>query len=146
MKKEYEVLCTIFLILIIGLCLLQVSGVSVSYHHRLTESKDVMDESRIAMSYYLSKLRQNDELGKLKIEDDRILIEENGVSTMIFVEDGRLLESTVISGVEHSVDTAFSIASIDGVDIEMDGEVVEITIEKSGFKRRCSFALRAAYE
>lgn len=146
MKKSYEVLCTIFLILIIGLCLLQVAGVSVSYHHRLSEGKEVLDESRIALSYYLSKLRQNDEYGKIVIKDDRMLIEESGVETLVFVEGGELLESTVISGVEHSKETSFKIAGIDSVHIETEGGMVAVTVEKDGFQRTCRFNLRAAHE
>lgn len=128
MKKSYEVLATIMLILVIGVCLLQISGVSASLHERLTEEKDGLDDRRIALSYYLTKLRHFDSDGKIKIDENRLYIPYEGVEICVFVEDGILYESTVVEGFTHSKETGFEIAKIDGINLTVDSQNM-VTIE-----------------
>lgn len=144
MKKAYEVLCTILLILIIGLCLLQIAGVSASFHERLSEKKEEMDDTRIAMSYYLTKFRHFDSKDVLRIEDNKVYIREYGMVTCIFVEDGVLYESSVIEGMPHSKDFAFEIAKVDSVELTQKDHVVTVTVAKNESRRSVNFGFRAA--
>lgn len=145
MKKSYEVLATIVLILIIGVCLLQISGVSASLHERLSEKKDVLDERRIALAYYLTKLRHFDSKDRIEISGDKLYLLEEGVEICIFVEDGILYESTVVEGFPHSKETGFVIAEIDDVNFVIDTENrVTIEIKKNEESSVVTFQLNAA--
>lgn len=143
MKSKYEALATIALILVIGLCLLQIAGVSASFHERLSDRKDNLDSVRIAASYYLTKLRHYDSEGELRIEGDKIYISEYGVSTCIFVENGELLESIVVDGVEHSADTSFKITDIDSVSLEIRDFLVTVRVRKNDKEQSVSYLLKA---
>lgn len=145
MKKSYEVLCTILLILIIGICLLQISGVSAALHERLSEEKDVLDDLRTTMSYYVTKFRHFDAAGKIRIADDQLYLYDTQIETCIFVEDGMLYESTVLEGTSHSKDSAFVISEIDDVQLSIDSDrLVTITIRRSGRTMTTKFGLNAA--
>lgn len=143
MKKSYEVLCTILLILIIGLCLLQITGVSASFHERLDEQKNHLDNSRIAMSYYLTKFRHFDTAEGIEIKDNRVFIHEYGVVTCIFVEDGVLYESTVVEGLPHTKDYAFEITKVDDVRLEQHGKTVAVIVTNDGETRTVHYGFSA---
>lgn len=145
MKKSYEVLATIVLILVIGLCLLQISGVSASLHERLSREKEALDDRRIALAYYLTKLRHFDSKDRIGITGDTLYIVEEGVETFVFVEDGALYESTVVEGFPHSKETGFVIAKIDDVNFIVDTEnMVTIEIKKNDGTSVAKFQLNAA--
>lgn len=145
MKKSYEVLATIMLILVIGVCLLQISGVSASLHERLTEEKNILDDKRIALSYYLTKLRHFDAKDKIRIVENQLFIKEDGVEIRIFVEDGFLYESTVVEGFTHSKDTGFVIAEIDDVSLTADADqMVTIEVRKGEEIATSKFQLHAS--
>ncbi|MDO4753505.1 MAG: DUF4860 domain-containing protein [Bacillota bacterium] len=144
MKKSYEVLATIMLILVIGICLLQISGVSASLHERLTQEKDLLDDNRIALSYYLTKLRHFDSENAIAIRENKLFIYEEGIETCIFVEDGCLYESTVVEGFPHSAETGFVIAKIDGVSLHVNEErLVTIEVMKNNKTTAAKFQLEA---
>lgn len=141
MKKSYELLFTMILLFIIGLSLLQVTVAISDLHERLGTEKDCLDNVRISGAYILSKMRHYDVAGAISIEPGAITIDEGlGYSVRIFCEDGKLYESSVVDGVEHSVETAFEIAEIDSFEIIESEGIVEVRVvdgtEELSFKTK----------
>lgn len=129
MKKSYELLFTMVLLFIVGLCLLQVTVAISDLHERLGAEKDRLDDVRISGAYILSKLRHYDVAGAISISPQSITIDEGlGYSVRIFCEDGKLYESSVVDGVEHSIETGFVIAEIDSIRLEESKDYIEVQV------------------
>ncbi len=144
MKKQYEVFFVLMLIFIIGLFVLQLTGVSASFEERIHQEKEEEDNLRIASSYYFTKLKQHDAYEEIRTVLDRVYLVLDGMETCIFWEDGVLYESNVVEGVEHSVNTAFTIAEVDAVNISKKDGIWTIEIENNGRKRAIKILLKAA--
>ncbi len=146
MKKNYEVFFVIVLIVIIGLCILQLTGVSAAFQERIHAEKECQDNMRIASAYYFTKLKQSDVNEGIRIAEDKLYIYYDDMETCIFCEDGVLYESNVIEGVEHSVDTSFEVTEIDTVHVTKNGDKITILTIKDDMRRDVTVRVRAAKE
>lgn len=129
MKKTYELLFTMILLFIIGLCLLQLTVAISDLHERLGREKDRLDDVRISGAYILSKLRHYDIDEAIEIRENTITIDEGlGYSVCIFCKDGKLYESSVVDGIEHSEETGFVIAEIDSMEIVEEDSTIRVVV------------------
>ncbi|MCA0384407.1 MAG: DUF4860 domain-containing protein [Firmicutes bacterium] len=136
-----EMMIVMMLLVLFGLGIFMLAATSSTTYQKLVEDKETDGELRIASSYLMTKIRQNDRMGAIRIEksainsEDALVIEEtlgNEVyETWIYVSDGVLREATVLKEAMPSDDVSFEVAKVDDVRFGLQDQSILITIEKN---------------
>ncbi len=135
-----EMSIVMLLLVLFGLGIFILAAATTTTYESLVEKKSESESLRIASSYVVTKIRQNDRVDSVKIYpnafDDRdalIVLEtinDEIYETWIYVSEGRLREATVPSGVTPNDDLSFEIAEIDQMDLSGNNHSLVIGIEK----------------
>lgn len=118
-----EMSIVMLLLVIFGLGIFMLAAATTTTYESLVDKKSESESLRIASSYIVTKIRQNDRVDSVKIDpnafDDRdalIVLEtinDEDYETWIYVSEGSLREATVLKGVSPNDDMSFEIAEID---------------------------------
>lgn len=137
-----EMSIVMMLLLLFGLGIFVLAAASTSSYEALVEEKDNNENLRIASSYIVTKLRQNDRFESVEIADkgmggkDALVIKEvlagDLYETWIYESKGSLREATVLSGIKPSDDVSFEIADIDKMSLSFSEKSIYISVEKNG--------------
>ncbi|MDO4800304.1 MAG: DUF4860 domain-containing protein [Bacillota bacterium] len=131
MKKSVETFFALLLILVIGICLLQLSGASSALYNRLTGSKSDQDYVKISAAYLVTKIKQSDRFETVRVEDQRLVIDEgDGLKTYVYLHEDRFVESNLFGDLEPSIDNAFEIARLDALEIRYSGGMITFRVAK----------------
>lgn len=135
-----EMSIVMMLLVLFGLGIFMLAAATTTTYESLVENKAESESIRIASSYIVTKIRQNDRVDSIKIDsnafDDRdalIVLEtinDEVYETWIYVSDGRLREATVLKGVTPNDDLSFEIADIDRLTLSGSDHSLVIGIEK----------------
>ena len=136
-----EMMIVMMLLVLFGLGIFMLAATASTTYQKLVEDKETDGELRVASSYLMTKIRQNDRMGAIRIEksainsEDALVIEEtlgNEVyETWIYVSDGVLREATVLKETTPSDDVSFEVAKVDDVRFGLQDQSILITIEKN---------------
>lgn len=135
-----EMSIVMMLLVLFGLGIFMLAAATTTTYESLVENKADNESIRIASSYIVTKIRQNDRMDSIKIDsnafDDRdalVVLEtinDEVYETWIYVSEGHLREATVLKGVTPSDDLSFEIADIDGLTLSGSDHSLVIGIEK----------------
>ena len=135
-----EMTIAMLLLVIFGLAVFMLAASSTTTYEKLVDDKNTSEELRVASSYLVTKLRQNDQKEAISLESNllfdsealtiREVIGDETYITWIYISDGVLREVTVLEGVEPSDDLSFEIAKVDEMAIRVSDQSVYITLEK----------------
>lgn len=136
-----EMMIVMMLLVLFGLGIFMLAATSSTTYQTLVDDKETGGELRIASSYLMTKLRQNDRIGAIRIEksainsEDALVIEEilgdEVYETWIYVSQGVLREATVPKETIPSDDVSFEVANVDDVRFGLQDQSILITIEKN---------------
>lgn len=131
-----EMSIVMLLLVLFSLGIFLLAAASTTTYESLVEQKNTSEDLRIASSYLVTKIRQNDRLSGVSIDrvtfdqKDALIIkeaiEEETYVTWIYVSEGVLREVTILEGVSPSDDLSFEIANIDK--LELNGKENKLTI------------------
>ena len=137
-----EMSIVMMLLLLFGLGIFMLAAASTSSYESLVKDKNDNESLRIASSYIVTKLRQNDRFESVQIASkgldgkDALIIKEELAGdlyeTWIYEAHGILREVTVLSGTKPTEDLSFEIADIDKLSFTYSKKSIYITIEKNG--------------
>ena len=135
-----EMTIAMLLLVIFGLAVFMLAASSTTTYEKLVDDKNTSEELRVASSYLVTKLRQNDQKEAISLESNllfdsealtiREVIGDETYITWIYISDGALREVTVLEGVEPSDDLSFEIAKVDEMAIRVSDQSVYIALEK----------------
>jgi len=135
-----EMSIVMLLLVLFGLSIFMLAVATTTTYESLVDNKNESESLRIASSYIVTKIRQNDRVDSVKIDlnafDDRealiVLetIDDEIYETWIYVSEGHLREATVIKGITPNDDLSFEIAEIDRLTLSGDAHALIIGIEK----------------
>ena len=139
-----EMTIAMLLLVVFGLAVFMLAAASTSTYETLVDDKNTSEELRVASSYLVTKLRQNDQKDAISLESNllfdsealtiREVIEDETYVTWIYVNGGILREATVLEGVEPDDDLSFEIAKVDEMVIRVNDQSIYIALEKGNRK------------
>ncbi|GAB6108836.1 DUF4860 domain-containing protein [Fusibacter bizertensis] len=137
-----EMSIVMMLLLLFGLGIFMLAAASTSSYQTLVSDKDDNESLRIASSYIITKLRQNDQFESVEIANkglegkDALVIKEELAGdlyeTWIYESNGVLREVTVLSGTKPTDDLSFEIADVDKLKLSFINKTIYVSIEKNG--------------
>lgn len=135
-----EMTIAMLLLVVFGLAVFMLAASSTTTYEKLVDDKNTSEELRVASSYLVTKLRQNDQKEAISLESNllfdskaltiREVIGDETYVTWIYVSEGVLREVTVLEGIEPSDDLSFEIAKVDEMEIRVNDQSVYIALEK----------------
>lgn len=135
-----EVSIVMLLLVLFALGIFMLAAATTTTYESLVESKSESESLRIASSYIVTKLRQNDRTESVRIQpnayigSDVLILEETLddeiYETWIYVSEGKLREAIVLKGVAPSDDISFEIAEIDDLRLSGSAHSLVIGIQK----------------
>jgi prepilin-type N-terminal cleavage/methylation domain-containing protein len=135
-----EMSIVMLLLVLFGLGIFMLAASTTTTYESLVENKAEGEAIRIASSYIVTKIRQNDKIDSIKIDsktfDDRdalIVLEtinDETYETWIYVSEGYLREVTVLKGIMPNDDLSFEIAEIDRLTLSGSDHSLVIGIKK----------------
>ena len=133
-----EVLATMLLLLLLGICIFSLAITSTSAYERIYQEKSVSSSVRTALSFIEMKIRQNDIQGAVRIENNPINLEQSLViteeynsefyETWIYRSGGKLREAFMPAGEPPADDLSFEIADLSGFSISMDRNTIRVSV------------------
>ncbi|NLB77644.1 MAG: DUF4860 domain-containing protein [Clostridiaceae bacterium] len=131
-----ETICAMLLLVLLGAGCFSLSFSTFGAYERLNASKEKSSELRVASSFIMTKIRQNDVAGGLDVKPDSItgnnalIIYENldgeDYDTWIYYNAGYIMEALVLKGEEPSIDVSQTIAKVDSFQIDYNREKNQI--------------------
>jgi len=135
-----EMSIVMLLLVLFGLGIFMLAAATTTTYESLVDQKTESESVRVARSYLITKVRQNDRVGSVKIASNGInngdalvifeSIDDAVYETWIYVSKGQLREATVLEGVIPNDDVSFEIAEIDRLIVSGDQHALVIGIEK----------------
>lgn len=135
-----EMSIVMLLLVLFGLGIFMLAAATTTTYESLVDKKSESESLRIASSYIVTKIRQNDRADSIKIYtnafDDRDAlivfeaINDEIYETWIYVSEGSLREATVLKGIVPNDDLSFEIAEIDRLNLAGNNHSLIIGIEK----------------
>lgn len=135
-----EVSIVMLLLVLFALGIFMLAAATTTTYESLVEAKSESESLRIASSYIVTKLRQNDRMDSVRIQpnayigSDVLILEETLddeiYETWIYVSEGKLREAIVLKGVAPSDDISFEIAEIDDLRLSGSAHSLVIGIQK----------------
>jgi len=133
-----ETISVMLLLVVMGLCCVSLSMSSFQAYQRLNDSRTKSSELRIASSFIINKIRQNDVSGNIDVKPDPItgnnalVIYENingeNYATWIYHDSGCLMEALVLKHEVPSADVSQIIAKVDSFQLDFNREKRQIFI------------------
>lgn len=137
-----EMSIVMMLLILFGLGVFMLAAASTTSYQGLVSDKNDNESLRIASSYIITKLRQNDRSESIEIANkglggkDALVIKEELAGdlyeTWIYESNGVLREVTVLSGTKPTDDLSFEIADVDKLKLSFTDKSIYISIEKNG--------------
>ena len=131
-----ETISVMLLLVLLGVCCLSLAMSSFEAYQRLNDSRAKSSELRIASSFIINKIRQNDVAGNIDVRPDPISgnnalviyesINGTNYATWIYHDSGCLMEALVLRHEEPSSDVSQIIAKIDTFRLDFDREKKQI--------------------
>lgn len=131
-RTSVETMATLLLLILLGVGLFSVTLSAVGAYQRLYMAKEKTSELRVASSYIIMKIRQNDMTGCLKVTGNPITgknalvvyeeIEGMSYATWIFCYEGMLKEALVLKEEVPTLNASQNIAKIDNFQVSYDQE------------------------
>lgn len=128
-----ETLATILLLILLGISCFSLALSTVNAYRKIYKTKEKTSELRVASSFIMTKIRQNDSTGCLDVKQDYISgknalviyenIEGNEYATWIFHHEGQLWEALVLKDEAISIELSQPIARIDNFEINYNKDV-----------------------
>lgn len=137
-RTSIESLATMLLMIILGVGVCSLTLSSISAYQKIYNSKKESSESRVAISFITTKIRQNDCEGRIDIKPDpftgqnALVIYENidntDYATWIFHYEGFLYEALILRAEAPSIEISQPVAKIAKFEINPvnDGIVARI--------------------
>ena len=135
---ELSIVMLLLVLFSLGIFLLAASATTT--YESLVDQKNTSEDLRIASSYLVTKIRQNDRLTGIRI--DRVtfdqkdaliiseVIEDEIYETWIYVSEGVLREVTILEGVRPTDDLSFEIADVDKLELSENDNTLTIRLNK----------------
>lgn len=134
-----ETLSVMLLLILLGAGCVGLAASTFNAYKRIYKSKSNSSELRVASSFIMAKIRQNDVSGCLDIKPDPISgknalviyenIEGTEYATWIFHYEGQLWEAIVLKDEAPEINMSQSIARLDTFNINFDRDGVGIRTE-----------------
>jgi len=131
-----ETISVMLLLVLLGVCCFSLALSSFEAYQRLNASRAKSSELRIASSFIINKIRQNDVAGNIDVRPDPISgnnalviyesINGTNYATWIYHDSGCLMEALVLRHEEPSSDVSQIIAKIDTFRLDFDREKKQI--------------------
>ncbi|MGI6084053.1 MAG: DUF4860 domain-containing protein [Acetivibrionales bacterium] len=125
-----ETISVLLILILLGVGCFSLSLSAFGAYQRLNDSKEKINELRVASSFIMNKIRRNDVNGGLDVKahpvtsNNALVIYENidgeEYETWIYHSSGYLMEALVLKDEEPSADVSQIIAKIDSFEIEYD--------------------------
>ena len=151
-RVSIEVLATMLLLLLLGICIFSLAITSTSAYERIYEEKSVSTSVRTALSFIEIKIRQNDIQGAIRIENNPINQEPSLViteeydskfyETWIYRSGGKLREAFMPVGEPPADELSFEITDLDGFEISKDGNCILVSVRADRQNKRVSLDSR----
>jgi len=135
-----ETAIVMMLLLLFSLGIFLLAATTSTTYESLVEEKSETEELRIASSYIVTKLRQNDRLESVSVDyktlkvSDALVVSETLsdviYETWIYLEEGTLRELTVTKGDPLNRDMSFEIAKVDAFKINVDKKSISFSLSK----------------
>ncbi|NLX63643.1 MAG: DUF4860 domain-containing protein [Clostridiaceae bacterium] len=132
-----ETISVMLLLVLLGVCSLSLAMSSFGAYQRLDNSRAKSSELRIASSFIINKIRQNDMSGNIDVRPDTISgnnalviyesINGENYATWIYHDSGCLMEALVLRHEVPSPDVSKVIAKVDSFSLDFDREKRQIT-------------------
>ena len=123
-----ETLSVLLILILLGVGCFSLSMSTFGAYQWLNDSKEKNTELRVANSFVMNKIRQNDIKGSLDVKshpitgNNALVIYENingeEYETWIFHNSGYLMEALVLKNEEPSIDVSQTIAKVDSFQID----------------------------
>jgi len=133
-----ETISVMLLLVLLGVCCLSLAMSSFEAYQRLNDSRAKSSELRIASSFIINKIRQNDAAGNIDVRPDPISgndalviyesINGENYATWIYHDSGCLMEAMVLRNESPSPDISQKIAKIDSFLLKFNREKNEIFV------------------
>ncbi|NLL67630.1 MAG: DUF4860 domain-containing protein [Clostridiaceae bacterium] len=145
-RTMIETLSVMLLLILLGTGCFSLFLSSFGAYQRLNDSKEKSTELRIASSFVITKIRQNDITGSIDVKLEPITgknalviyenIEGESYATWIYHSSGYLMEALVLKHEAPSIDVSQKIAKVDGFNIEYnrDEQMILTSIYTNGLK------------
>lgn len=142
------------LLMLFSIAIFILAAASSNTYQQLIDEKETDTELRIATSYVLTKLKQNDEaetiqvVKRLDLGDSALMISETlletAYETWIYWSNGALREATILKNGKLEDDLSFVIAYIDGFEVALEPNgKMQFKISKGDLdSRRFSYVLK----
>ncbi|NLO98956.1 MAG: DUF4860 domain-containing protein [Clostridiaceae bacterium] len=136
-RAMIETLSVMLLLILLGTGCFSLSLSSFGAYKRLNDAREKSTELRIASSFIVTKIRQNDVAGSIDVKPEPITgknalviyehIDGESYATWIYYSAGYLMEALVLEHEEPSPDVSQQIAKVDDFNIEYDRDVQRIS-------------------
>jgi len=131
-----ETVSVVLLLILLGVCCFSLVLSSFEAYQRLNDSRIKSGELRIASSFIINKIRQNDVAGNIDVRPDPISgnnalviyesINGENYATWIYHDSGCLMEALVLSNEIPSPDVSQKIGNVDSFRLDFDRENKQI--------------------
>lgn len=141
-RSSAEVLVVFLLFIVLGLTVFTLAASSSKAWKLMDSKREAMADARIAISFVMTKMRQNDMIGALHLEQNPLgnglslviteVIQDAVYETWIYFDEGILREALVLSGEKVTHEVSFDIVSLNHFSMEVDnsGSGIIITANK----------------
>ena len=135
-----ETAIVMMLLLLFSLGIFLLAATTSTTYESLVEDKTETEELRIASSYIVTKLRQNDRLDSVTVDyktlefSEALVISETITDeiyeTWIYLDQGTLRELTLLKDEPLNLDMSFEIAKVDTLKMNVDKKSIVFSLSK----------------
>jgi len=113
-----------------------------NFYQSMTNESEISMNQRTILLYLNHRFNQSDSSDKLVIYEDYILINHDGYFTLIYEEDGFLVEQ--ISEVDYKLeDSGQKIAKIDNLKFYVSNDVISVIYQEDGNNTELNYTLKS---
>lgn len=148
-----EMAVGMLLLLLFSAAVFMLSLSASNTYQALNQEKQLDSDLRIASSYLVTKVRQNDIAGGVSVIHQTAFPEEaiklttlygeEVYETWVYVKDGQLREAMMPAGVPVDDELAFSVVALDAMQVEFDGKGLSIQLTSEDQSRSYYVALQS---
>ena len=132
-----ELMFTVFLMCLFSLGALGVVLLGGDIYKNIVEKSNESFETRTAVSYVATKIRQGDERGMVEFKElDGVSaiviaseIDGNRFEQWIYHSDGKIREITILEGVEFGIEDGFEIMEIKSLEFGLENGFIRLAAE-----------------
>lgn len=152
-----ETVAALFLLLVLGIGIFSLAVSSTSAYSRIYDGQNLQSELRVALSFIQMKIRQNDVMQAVRVEENpvnggpaiviRETYDDEVYETWIYQDEGKLREALMLEGEAPANELSFEIADADGFTAELDNNLLNFSVwlaqEDTRLKMESSILLRS---